>query len=296
MCRFLTVLFIGLFSGSLTAENLMIRTDLFSTPGENNRKNVNELLNDERAQKLFSGKILCTTSADSSFSFFNLYEFQKSGFSIKLTPAFPKDGRKNYRIETNLNWNFAEDGPFLASGTESFHEGTVFLGVRHLIPGRFSPLGITESRNANRSYIPAITFSREDLTGRSIFRRNSKWEIRLIISEPEKEDKIITATPVYHRGNFPAKNKPGELQCRIYNHSGICVMNLLYCTEKGLRENGEPVLEQIMLSICFEAPEKGSEILLADLSSFCADEQTAFGKLPSKGGKESRCQVILYVK
>ena len=278
----------------LYANNLVMTAELFLTPSAE-WKNVNGILGNPQTQKLFTAKYLCFPGTASACSFRNYFEFQNAGFRVQTTPTVLKKGKKNSRINLETDWNFPADGPYLASGTESFYEGAVIQSTRNLIPGVFSPLGITQSRDAKLSYLPALRFSPQEQSSFSVFRNNSKWEITVKIQEDGKWKKTIRTVPIYHQGRFPVKNPEG-IRCHIYNHRGISVLNM-YCTyRRGVRKNGSPVMEQMDLTLCFLAPAPGKEVMLAELTSYCFAENAAFSKLPAAGGKTITCQVFLTVK
>ena len=281
---------------AVSAENLELETTLYqSRKTASQPKTMNYLLNGEHSQKLFSAKLLCAADATSSCSLVNHFGFQKAGFSVKITPAQPKTKKRNYRIETTIDWNLMEEGPYLASTTESFYEGTVINCVRNLLPETFSPLGISQAKNVEAVYIPAIKFLVKQEDKSVIFQRNSVWKVTIKVEEAGKTPRIVRTVPVYHRGKFPARNPPG-IKCRMYQFKSITVMNLYYCYQRGLRKDGTPVLEELDLSLCFKVPEKAGTIRLAELISFCAEENCAYGKMPAKGGKPVKYQISLTVK
>ena len=295
MKSFFFALFL-LTAGVLSAENLLLETWLYqSAKPDSPRKTMNYLLSGERSQKLFHATILCAPQATSSCSLVNHFGFQKAGFSLKITPSHPKTAKKNYRIETTIDWNLMEAGPYLASTTESFYEGTVINCVRNLLPGIFSPLGISQAKNVQAVYIPAIKFQTQQAKSEEQFTRRSRWEIMIRMEEEGKPPKTIRTIPVYHRGKFPARN-PAGVKCRMYQFQSLTVMNLYYCFQRGVRKDGSPVLEEMDLSLCFKAPEKGRTVQLAELTSYCAAENCAYGKMPAKGGKTIKYQIFLTVK
>ena len=279
----------------LCADNLELTSELFLSPAGTNKKNVNEILKDKETQKLFSATIRCLPGTASICTLRNYFEFQSSGFRIQSTPSSSKKGKKTTRIVSEIDWNLQSEGPYLASGTESFYEGTIIHSTRSLLPGVFSPLGINHSRDAKQMYIPAVQYSHAPKQPSSVFTRNSKWEITVKILENGIQKQILRTTPVYHQGRFPVKNPVG-IQSRMYNHRGITVLNM-YCNHKrGTRKNGSPVFEQLELTLCFLAPPAGKETMLAELNSYCFAEGAAFFKLPSNGGKRICYQVFLTVK
>lgn len=290
---FLFVLLSALF---LNAENLEIETVLYRAPSlREQQKTLNVLLEGKETKKLFTAKVLCFTGVESSCTLSNNFQYQRTGFTIKLTPAVPKQQKKNYPIKYSIDWTFTEHGPFLASAKESFYEGTLINSLRNLQPELFSPLGITQSKNTNAVYIPAIRFSRREKKPEQIFRRGGKWEILLRITEDGKPPEEIKTIPIYHRGKFPATNPPG-INCRMFNFRGITVMNMYYCHQRGIRKDGIPVFEEMDLSLCFLAPGRGKTVKLADLISHCYGENTAFGKSPEQGGRPIRYELFLTVK
>ena len=287
-------LFFFFFSFLVSAGNIELNAELFLAPTAE-KKNINEILKDQKTQKLFTAKILCVRGTASSCTLKNLFEYQSAGFQVNAAPEIAKKGRKTTRFNTNIDWSFPEEGPFLADGKESFYEGTVISCIRGILPNVFSPLGINRAKNVQLIYIPALQFSNLPDTGKSVFRRESKWEITVKIIEEGAPVRTVKTQPVYIRGRFPAKN-PAGIQCKMYNYRGITVMNMYYVHQRGIRKNGTPVMEEMDLSLCFYAPRAGSEILLADLVSYCSSGNAAFGKLPAKGGKMIRYQVFLIVK
>ncbi len=289
------LIFCAFFCLFLKANNLDLTTELYFAPVSPEKKNVNDLIKNQKTQKLFSAKILCLPGAASICSLRNHFEFQSSGFRIQTTPSFRQKGKKTTRINSEIDWNLPEDGPFLASGSESFYEGTVIHCTRGLLPGVFSPLGINQSRDAKQNYISAIQFISQPGKTFSVFRQNSKWEISVKILEDGQLKQQMKAVPEYHRGRFPAKNAEG-IKCRMYNHRGITVMNMYLSRQIGRRKNGSPVTEELGLTLCFRSPAAGSTIQLADLTSFCFAENASFSKLPGKGGKQICYQVFLTVK
>ena len=299
--------FISLFSGfmligSVLGENLVLRTELFmQKSGSVSDKKINEVLESPSTGKVFSASVTSAASATASVSLINCYQDQVSGFSVRISSGKIREKMKNYRISSDISWNFAEEGPYLASGTESFYEGTRITSVRNLLPETFSPLEIVKSKNAERVYVPAVVFTVKGAQKeKSVFRRGreKEWEIVLRIEEEGKTPVIFRLNPVYHHRTFPTKTEPGGIQCRMYDfkeQGKITVMNLVYCRQRGMRKDGNPVLEQISLSLSFEAPGKGSVMQLADLTSFCSDGTAAYGKLPQDGGRRIRYQVFLHV-
>ena len=294
--KLFSILFLLSVLCSIPAKNLEISTELFLAPAQDPKRSVDVILKDVRTQKLFTCKILTALNATSICFLQNHYEFQSSGFRIQLTPKLSQSSRKTHRIESAIRWNFAADGPFLASGEESFYEGTYVSSTRNLLSETFSPLGISRSKIDGTIYIPAIQYSEKRIPDINIFRRSSKWNITLKITEEGKNPEVHSIVPVYHRGRFPAKNSPGEFKCRMYAQHGVTVMNFYFNQQRGKRKNGTPVLEEINLSLCFEAPPSGTEVCLADVTSCCFSGNTAYGKLPGDGGKKIRYQVFLTVK
>ena len=279
----------------LFANNMEYNVSMYLAPASECNKKVNETLKNEKTQRLFTGKIIGVAGTTSGCSFVNHFAFQKAGFSFKITPAASKVEKKTTRISANIDWTLLEGGPFKASDKESFYEGTVLSCTRSLLPGTFSPLGINLSKDAKVIYIPAIQFSKLPKTAHTTFQRGDKWEISVKVIEPGKAPQTIQAVPTYHRGRFPVTN-PAGIKCRMYNYQGVTVMNMYYSHQRGVREDGTPVMEEITLNLCFYAPPKGSVIQLADLTSFCFAENAAFTKFPAAGGKQIRYQVFLTVK
>ena len=214
---------------------------------------------------------------------------------MQTTPSPLRKGKKTTRISSEIDWNLQKEGPFLASGTESFYEGTVIQCTRNLLPNVFSPLGINQSRDAKLLYIPVIQFTPHSAEKYSEFRGHSKWELVVKILENGTLKQQIRTVPEYHKGRFPAKNPEG-IKCRMYNHRGITVMNMYLSRQQGKRKNGSPVMEELDLTLCFLAPAAGSVIKLAELTSYCFAENVSFSKLPEKGGKKICYQVFLTVK
>ena len=144
--------------------------------------------------------------------------------------------------------------------------------------------------------IPAITYQVLNTAELIPFQRDSKWNITLKISGDDVPEQILSCTPVYHRGRFPVQTTPGKLECRIYQHGEISVINLVYCKNLGKREDSSAVTEQLSLTLCCFLNRDSRDLLLADMTSFCAADGAAFGRLPGKGGKKLRYQVFLTVK
>ena len=288
-------LFLIFCATALFANNMEFTASMYLAPASECNKNVYGTLKSKQTQQLFTAKIISFSGVTSGCSLINHFGYQKTGFSFKATPNAPNAGKKASRITANFDWTLLEGGPFKASEKESFYEGTVVSCTRSLLPETFTPLGINLSKDAKVIYIPTLQFSKLPQTSASIFQRSSKWEVTVKITEPGKEPQIIRTVPVYHSGRFPGTN-PAGINCRMYNHQGITVMNMHYTNQRGLREDKTPVLEEIALNLCFAAPPKGSVIQLADLTSFCFAENAAFSKFPSEGGKQIRYQVFLTVK
>lgn len=286
---------LSFFASVLYAQNLSVNAQLFTAPASRSKKNVNLILKDPQTQKLFSAEILCLPGAASSVSLKNHFEFLSSGFHFQTTPARSSKNKKTVKINAGIDWIFPAEGPFHASGSESFYEGTVIHCARSILPDVFSPLGINQSKNAEIIYVPAMKFSRKKQKKISIFQSKSKWKIKIKVQEAGQAAREVETIPYYHSGRFPAKNPVG-IDCRIYNYRGISVLNMYYVHQRGLRKNGKPVTEELDLTLCFAAPEKGKETLLADVTSFCFSDRAAFSKLPAKGGKPIRYQVFLTVK
>ena len=290
----LTFVFV-FFAAVLSANNFEVTSYLYLAPSSESQKSVNLILKEPKTKQLFTAKILGYSGTTSSCSLVNHFETQKAGLSFRTTPDTTRASRKTSKIGAGIDWILPSDGPFRASGKESFYEGTVVNCTRFLRPDTFSPLGINYSKDAKVIYIPAVQFSKFAKAPVSVFRRNDKWEVEIKITEPGKAPRTIRTVPVYHRGRFPAGN-PAGFKCRMYDHRGITVLNMYYSHQRGVRKNGSPVMEELSMNLCFAAPGKGREIQLADITSFCFAENAAFSKLPSDGGKQIRYQVILRVK
>lgn len=294
MKPFCAIFFVFCAAG-LFANNFEVTSHLYIAPSSGNQKSVNLILKEPGTKQLFTAKIIGHSGAASSCTLVNHFETQKAGFTFRTTPENAKTPRKTNKINFGIDWILPSEGPFRASGKESFYEGTVINGSRFLRPDTYSPLGINYSKDAKVVYIPAVQFSKFPEAPVSVFRRYDKWEVSIKIMEPGKSPQTIRTIPVYHRGRFPVTN-PAGFKCRMYNYRGITVLNMYYSRQRGVRENGSPVMEEISLNLCFAAPEKGKEIRLADITSFCFAENAAFTKLPADGGKEIRYQVFLKVK
>ena len=281
----------------LYGENLLLQSDLYLSVNEKApQMTVNQLLSSPGSSHLFRGKILCAPGTDSSFFLYDCFGFRQSGFSAKITPGKRNAPKNNRKFVSEWNWHFAPDGPFVSSGTEGFYEGTMISNTRYLLPDLFSPLGITRATSTDNLYIPVITYQVQS-TGELIpFRRDSKWKIMLKISGDGVPEQILTSTPVYPRGRFPVQTTPGKLECRIWQHGEISVINLVYCKDLGKREDSSAVTEQLSLNLCCFLNKDSRDLLLADITSFCAADGAAFGRLPGKGGKKLQYQVFLTVK
>ena len=289
-----SVLF-AIFGFVLSAGNLELTASMYLAPASESNKNVNATLKNPKTQRLFIAKIIGFSGTTSGCTLINHFGFQKAGFSFKATPGTVQKGKKTTKINTNIDWTLLEAGPFKASEKESFYEGTVVNCTRRLLPGTFSPLGINLARDAKVIYIPTLQFANLPNTPYSIFQRSSKWEVSVKITEPGKAPRIIRTVPTYHRGRVPGTN-PAGIKCRMYNYQGITVMNMYCSHQRGVRENGASVMEELSLNLCFAAPPKGSVIQVADLTSFCFAENAAFTKRPADGGQQIRYQVFLAVK
>ena len=279
----------------LSARNIELNAFLFQAPTERAQKDVRNILKAPGTQKLFSVKMICYPGASSSVSLGNFFGYRKAGFQFKATPEIVKKNKKTTRFNAEFDWFLPSEGPFLAPLNENYYEGTIINGIRGILPDVFSPLGVNQSKGSDCLYIPALQFSKKTVNRFSVFTREKKWEITIKVKEDGKPEQVIRATPFYQRGKFPAFNPVG-IECRMYNFRGVTVMNMYYCHQRGIRENGTPVTEELALSLCFNAPVKGAEILLADVTSFCFSDKAAFMKLPADGGKQIRYQVILTVK
>ena len=278
----------------LHGENLLLQTELFAASGKGPAdRSVNQLLEEKETQLLFSSRMLCAPGADSSCFLLNYFGSRQSGFTVKLSPHNQAPKRKNRKIVSELQWNFASEGPFQASGTEGFYEGTVASNTRFLLPGIFSPLGITRATSAEILYLPAITYHPQNVKTEVPFLRGAKWKLTLKITREGSPDETLTCVPVYHRGRFPVQTEPDVFQCRMYQHGSLTVLNAIHCYELGKRSDGSAVTQQVSLTLCLKVPDDQKELLIADLTSFCGAGKTAFGKLPGAGGTKLRYQFWL---